>query len=77
MATAPDGMTILAVTPVNFEEIIERSQNTGKEPYTEDQLREMMTQARAKNNVAMVMFMGPDFWHKEERQGLAIHDTLR
>ena len=77
MAKLPDGMIALAVTPVNFDEIIERSQNTNKEPYTVEKLRELRTQAQAKNNVAFVMFMDATFWHEEEGRGLAIHDTLR
>lgn len=79
MATLPDGMKSLAVTPVNFEEIIELSQanvgNPRRGPYTEDELKRIRSQAQAKNSVAMVIFMDQSFWHEEENVARAIHDT--
>jgi ethanolamine utilization cobalamin adenosyltransferase len=77
VASAPEGMTILAVTPVNFEEIIERSQNTFKEPYTEEKLKQIRAEAREKNVVAFVAFQETGYFVKEEGVGLAIHDNLK
>jgi hypothetical protein len=76
MASLPEGIKVLAVTPVNFEEIIDLSKTYRKEgAYTEDELRVIRSQARSKNNVAMVMFRDDTFWIKEENVGRAIHDT--
>ena len=67
MAEAPEGMTIIEVLPYNYDEIIKRSEKTQR-PYTKEDLDRMMAEARAKNNVAMVMFMGPGFWAQGERK---------
>lgn len=78
MATLPEGMKVLAVTPVNFDEIIELSEKYNTPdlpPYTEEKLRSIRTMAREKNNVAFVMFMDQTFWHQTEEPGKAIHDT--
>lgn len=76
MATLPDGVHAIAVTPVNFDDIIKAS--TGhpfEEAYTEEKLREIRSQARANNAVAYVCFMDDTMWHKEEPIGRAVHDT--
>jgi hypothetical protein len=77
VVSAPEGMVVIAVTPVNFDEIIERSQAFSKHHYTEERLKEIRAQARERNSVAFVCFMDDAIWHKEEGVGLAVHDTLR
>lgn len=67
MAKPPEGMTILTVEPRNYDEIIERSQgNLYKEPYTRESLVRIRSEAKAKNTVALVMFLDPNFWSCEE-----------
>jgi hypothetical protein len=66
MAKSPEGMTILTVEPRNYAEIIERSKNTEKRPYSREDLMRIRSEARSKNNVALIMFMDADFWKGEK-----------
>jgi hypothetical protein len=77
VASAPEGMKILAVTPVNFEEIIELSKNAVAPPYTEKELRDIRAKAREKDAVAFACFQDVRVYIKEEGVGLAIHDNLK
>lgn len=76
MATLPDGVVMMAVTPSNFEDIIKAS--TGhpfEEAYTEERLRAIRAEAIAKNNIAFVCFFDDSMWVREEQPARAVHDT--
>lgn len=76
MAQTPEGITMMLVTPSNFEDIIEASTGHPFEPaYTEEKLREIRAKAQNNNSVAYVCFMDDTVWVKEEPPIQAVHDT--
>lgn len=77
MASLPQGTVVMAVTPSNYEEIINAS--TGhpfEEAYTVERLKEIRAEAIENNNVAFVCFFEDNMWHREEKPGTAVHGEL-
>jgi len=67
--------TAIAVTPVNFEEIIEKSKSIPfQENYTEKKLQEIRKMAQSRGAVAYVYFSDDFMWYEEELIGRAVHD---
>lgn len=73
---ATDEVVSIAVTPVNFDEIIEASKgHPSEEQFTLEKLQEIRAEARARNTVAFVFFRDDSMWHSEEQPGRVVHDT--
>ena len=72
----PDIYTI-AVTPVNFEDIVEKSAgHPFEEGYSVENLKAIRAEAQAKGHVAFVCFLDDAMWVKEEKPGTAVHGEL-
>lgn len=68
MADSPNYMDIFQVIPQNYDEIIERSQDGPKPPYTKEELVRITAQAKTNNNVALIAFFKPEFWLHQPKE---------